>query len=539
MLHHRGTVLYSRLIVPRSLRPLIGRCEIWKSLRTTDRPQGKLRAQQWEGHLSRLFLHLHQHGHTMTPEQIEALVQRYITDTLQAGEDERVTRKVSADEQEAISLVYADELAETQGALTANDFTKVSPIADSLLQSHDVALEKSSEDYRRLCRELLKAQQHVFRIEMERWEGNYSVPQPNVSPAPPPPTQITSPPFSQAIGDYLTYIKDRAPATLREKQRVLQKFAEAIGDKPLATYTKRDLITYRDKLAHEVSRTGKPPSRSRVNTVLIHLSAFFSWAIKHDHCLSPNPADGISYEGVESQSYDSFTDADLSLIFGSPEYQAQRTAHPERYWLPLILLFTGARREEIAGLPLDDLVHDRETDIRYFRLRFNPDTGRRLKNKASIRRVPVHSALLKLGFMDYVRSVSGATAVRSTGAAILFPTNSKARPTAGDAIGKWFARLLKQVFPTDKRKLTLHSLRSTATTRLHERGIKGEIVRALVGHSGGDIHEDKYLKRDSISLTVLRDAIEQLDFPLPSRLAAPEKPAAKALSHALTWSRRS
>lgn len=509
----------------------------------------------------------------MTPDQarlsaaqINALVKQYVTEALQEGEEDRASRVVSADEQEAISLVYAERLAETQGELTTHDLRKVSPTADELLQAHGIQLDPSSPEYHRLCLELLKAQQVVFKIEMERWEGNYlsdapyqAASQRNGFPAPSPPsagfppsspTLLASPLLSQGLVGYLEHIKDRAPATLRERKAVLQKFAQAIGDKSLGEYTKRDLITYRDSLKE--TKKGRPLSRSRVNTVLGHLSTFFSWTIKHDYHAGPNPVTGLTFENVEDRSHDSFGDEALSVLFTHPDYLQQRSVTSSgaslrsgRYWLPLCLLFSGARREEIAGCPLEDLKEDPASRVLYFNLRFDKETGRRLKNKASIRRVPVHSALLQLGFLDYVQQV------KDSGATILFPSplvrSGTSQATSGGAVGKWFARLIKQVFPTDKRKLTLHSLRSTAITRLHDKGIKGEIVRALVGHSGGDIHEDKYLKRDAISLSVLRDAIEQLDFPLPERRQGtaersedtPEKPAAKALSHALTWSRRS
>lgn len=502
MLHRRGSVFYSRLIVPHAFRSHVGRREILKSVRTTDRAQAKLKADVWEGHLAELFLLLRRHHETMTPDQIAALVQRYITDSLDAGEEDRSARIVCEDQREAISLAYSDRLEANQSDLLSHSFARITSTADDLLRTHGVTLDKTSEEYRRLCRELLKAEQRVLHTEMERWRGSYAGEADYVDgrrgqmAAP----LLPSLPLSKAITKYLDHIKDHAPATLREKRRLLERFVKAIHDQPTNEVKKAQCVQYRDGLTDI--------SRSRVNTILVHIGAFFGWAIKHDLHPGPNPADGIRYEGIETRSHDSFTDEDLTAIFTHPDFLKQRTSEPARYWLPLALLFSGARREEIAGCPMTDLKSDPATGTAYFSLRFDKEVGRRLKNKASIRRAPIHSALLKRGFMDYVEQV------KANGSTILFPTDSPARLTAGDAVGKWFSRLVSEVFPNDSRKLSLHSLRSTAITRLHEKGVKGEIVRALVGHSGGDVHEGQYLKRDALSLTVLREAIEQLDFPV-------------------------
>ena len=91
------------------------------------------------------------------------------------------------------------------------------------------------------------------------------------------------------------------------------------------------------------------------------------------------------------------------------------------------------------------------------------------------------------------------------------------RDTAGDSVGKSFARHLERL-GIEGRK-TLHSARSTFTTKLHEAGVKGEIVRRLTGHAGDDVHEQRYLQ--AIALPVLQEAIERLDVTFLRQLSAP------------------
>lgn len=84
--------------------------ELWKCLHTVSYQKAKLRAAVWEGNIARLFLHLQQHQHNMTPEQIKRLAQQYIPATLDECEETRRTRTISDDERDAISLALTDAL---------------------------------------------------------------------------------------------------------------------------------------------------------------------------------------------------------------------------------------------------------------------------------------------------------------------------------------------------------------------------------------------------------------------------------------------
>ena len=100
--------------------------------------------------------------------------------------------------------------------------------------------------------------------------------------------------------------------------------------------------------------------RGTVNADLTDLRHLFSWAIKHDYYDGKNPCDAIAYEGVKQESYEAFTDDDLSRIFTSQHFISQRTGkHPERYWLILLLAYSGAR-EEIAQMLVSDIRQDKD-----------------------------------------------------------------------------------------------------------------------------------------------------------------------------------
>src|SRR5687768_14765606 len=85
--HRRGNRYASRITIPADLRALIRREEILRSLLTDDAREARLRAQQWEAHISTLFSHLRKSARHMSAEQIDSLVSRYLNTELREIEE--------------------------------------------------------------------------------------------------------------------------------------------------------------------------------------------------------------------------------------------------------------------------------------------------------------------------------------------------------------------------------------------------------------------------------------------------------------------
>jgi integrase len=74
----------------------------------------------------------------------------------------------------------------------------------------------------------------------------------------------------------------------------------------------------------------------------------------------------------------------------------------EYYWLPLLAAFTGARLEELGQLHVSDI---RESEGgRYFSINEDEPT-KHVKNADSIRDIPIHPELVRLGFLHYVDAI--------------------------------------------------------------------------------------------------------------------------------------
>lgn len=78
-------------------------------------------------------------------------------------------------------------------------------------------------------------------------------------------------------------------------------------------------------------------------------------------------------------------------------------------------LFTGARLGELGPLAVNDVVTDEATGITYLQITEDEAKGRTLKTVSSRRVIPVHSLLVKLGFLSKLverrRSKDGESAV--------------------------------------------------------------------------------------------------------------------------------
>ncbi|MBN8630726.1 MAG: site-specific integrase [Rhodobacterales bacterium] len=72
-----------------------------------------------------------------------------------------------------------------------------------------------------------------------------------------------------------------------------------------------------------------------------------------------------------------------------------------RFWLPLLMLFSGARPNELAQLHCDDI---RQTEAGTWYFSLSDENGKTLKTGSSRRRVPLHSELVKIGFLEFVEA---------------------------------------------------------------------------------------------------------------------------------------
>ncbi len=332
-------------------------------------------------------------------------------------------------------------------------------------------------------------------------------------PSQPPRILAKSISFSQAMAAYLEEKKrDNAPQTIVEKGRTFKDFTDLFGDLDLNLYTKAELVQWK---THDLKRG---IGTNRMNKRLGQMNDLFKWCIAHGHYTAypTSPIEGlfISTKGklaAKAEHYEPFTNDELTAIF-SKDYPAKFNK-PDLYWLPVLALFTGARREELASLHVSNVkTVDGVPCIQI-------EGG---KTADARRLLPVHPQLVAMDFMEYAKHV------QSMGVEFLFPYLVDGANGRGKNAGRQFANWLEKLKIIDSRKV-FHSFRHTVTTRLHATGANPAHVMQITGHKGEmgqTVHFGTYTH--DVGLKALADTLEKLSYPLEFGLFKSKDPTFSA-----------
>ena len=183
--------------------------------------------------------------------------------------------------------------------------------------------------------------------------------------------------------------------------------------------------------------------------------------------------------------------------------------HRALYFATILLYYTGARREEICGLAVDD-VQSPELEIGGEKKRtpciLIHDNGvRRLKNAQSMRLVALVPEIVRLGFLDYVAEI------RRLGYKLVFPDlkSPTSKSPLGDRLYDELKRGLDQVVPdASARNKVLHSFRKTFGDSLKQAGVTAEIRGDILGHGGETVTEEIYC--DPIAVSSMLEHLAKL-----------------------------
>ncbi|RLQ87389.1 tyrosine-type recombinase/integrase [Notoacmeibacter ruber] len=172
-----------------------------------------------------------------------------------------------------------------------------------------------------------------------------------------------------------------------------------------------------------------------------------------------------------------------------------RIFHGSLFYVPQMIYYLGVRRGEVCGLDVDDLVQwDGGLAIK-----IRPNAGRRLKNENSIRILPLHSEIARLGIWSY------ADAVRATGSTKLFPELYPALPRPGfdpgdrfykDFVGQAKAALANRNLEAWQR--FIHALRHGNATALKELGVDQMLIDEIAGRAASGETAGRYTQRASL-----------------------------------------
>jgi integrase len=160
-------------------------------------------------------------------------------------------------------------------------------------------------------------------------------------------------------------------------------------------------------------------------------------------------------------------------LFDHQRYEFDLAHH---FWPPLIALFSGARRREIAQLLVDDF---RVVDgIPAFAIDILDDDDKSVKTEAAKRLIPVHPELIAIGLLDYVEDVRA----QGLGPELFPGIGTNQHKEKGNAIGNAWRRHREKLGMAGENAPTFHSFRSSALKALKANGVPFEMRCQLAGH---------------------------------------------------------
>ena len=534
-LYERGKngTKYCRLRIPAALLAAYPpeKTHITRSLHTTDLREAKKRLKNEINQIDCEFA-LHRNAlkekqalyarkklDALSGEQLKALADYWVHQVLL--NDERLRSEGLDDaEFDEMGERFKQQRFELGRMLATGRIDKILPAMHSFIYLCGLDVEMSPEESKRAGMAFLSAV--VTSLDHQRArQGGQVVKTNDVAPAAPTPKEVTTRENSKLSKQELSwdsvfavwrdYVKNRPKSTTIATQtpwRELQKLAAANGVNHPRDVTPELMRKFVDEMA------ARGLAVVTLNERLAKIKSLFKVA-KGKGALTVNPA--VDTIGLKQNSFEKrrqrrlpFDNADVSNIFSSPifnhqQLRSQGQSGEASYWIPILMYYTGARTEEIAGLALSDVVQD-SVHGWYFNLIDRPsqdddlfldgegtqenrpnadgqtkEQWRNLKNDKSIRKVPVATELIDLGLLRFM------DAMKAKGQTSLFPSLTHDwHDKLSGAFSKFFGRYKMHVLGINNPKKVLYSFRHTMKDAMTSAQVESKYLKRILGHASGE-----------------------------------------------------
>ncbi len=402
--------------------------------------------------------------------------------------------------------------------LAIGDTRLIEADADRFLAKHKFIIERGGVQYRELCFKLMRADIEQLKRYMEREKGDYTG-------EPRDPIVVEPSSLEKKIGMvgegimelFSKYEAENPnnirPETLHQARRDVQHFADFVGFRVLAcNINRRHVRNWKEILAewpvkasetaafaglgiretvlkNKNSKQPKPTiTRNTMRRYMASLSGFCRWLVRHDY-LQANPvADMLPKKNGPTNKRTSFSDEVLFQLFSSPLFSGCKSeiwrdadepgevvVRDHRYWIPYIMLYSGARPAEIAQLHVGDV---RELHgIWVMHITEEGEGAKRTKTSSSMRVVPIHQQLIHRGFLSHFRARVAAEDKQ------IFPEVTI--PQTGQIAAQFsreFNRYLVRIGIKTGKDIVTYGLRHTFVDRARLAGFSDEEIGTVVGH---------------------------------------------------------
>lgn len=144
---------------------------------------------------------------------------------------------------------------------------------------------------------------------------------------------------------------------------------------------------------------------------------------------------------------------------------------PENTWFLRLLIWTGARPEELAQLA----ARDSKRMAGHLCLHIHDEGENKLKNDASYRVVPIHPELLRLGLEAFVKAAKDRPLLFST-------VKADGRSRLYSRMGGRLRRLLRNGAKIGDPRVVPYSIRHSFKDSMRLTGAPEEVVERIMGH---------------------------------------------------------
>jgi integrase len=583
MLSRRGKTYYARVFVPKDMVGLIGRVELKKSLKTTDKREAKAAAAVLEHKAQTTFLRIrtgmlserelervtagliaeftgridvHRKSYGTSSDFIQKGIPygldpnadlgriettfrfpKRITDCQQLADDYQ-KRIEWLEEQQATGLFsdYVRTLACRQ--IEENRLDVIVPPGEWFNINMDAWYTPPPSEFARVCLAVISGLVTGYRVEVERVLGRRDTPLQQETAA-----KVKMGKAKARLSDLWSVYRDKnrenwSESSLQRNTGLYAQIVDILGDVELSELEdERQAIKLREMLKLYPSskekkkafagrpfsadmakhKDFKPLSIASQGKVIDLMSSMIKVAVRNRKKWG---IDSNVFEGT--QPNDNRPESSLRTEYQREEIQGLVEAlktirvkwEPERFWVPLLALYTGARQGELCQLRTCDVT---EVDgIPYIEICHKPELDQTTKTRRS-RTCPIHRDLVDLGFLDYCRQQKHER---------LWPNLKLLNGRWQHEFSKWYCVTFRKNFCNpDDRKLDFHGLRHTFLNWFKQNSAvnfdTAKVLKSIAGHLDkfdeaiiGAVQKDMTFDRYGKEYTVKKQAelIALLDY---------------------------
>lgn len=397
---------------------------------------------------------------------------------------------------DAVGEANAAQLAQYAVASARGRLVDAAPFMEEAADTLGLALDESAPGYADALKAVLHAIKDAYAHGVQRDKGETveTPPAPSLKQA-----EAQKPRKLRDVFDKWKASRDEESDNVKKKAAALKLYEEQTGNPPLSKLRRDQGAEFKTfLLKQDWSSKTQHDKLDAVKTLLNYAERDLEW-------MQRNPWKGLDIPYRTENKRRPWTAAQVQTLFGLPlftKYELPKATFKNggaaAYWLPLLGLFTGARIGELCQLRTADVV----TVDGIACISINDEgEGSTVKTDAGHREVPLHSELLRLGFLEYVE------AMRKAGEERLWPALKLRDGKPGGYFSQWFGEMRKTL---TEEVPDFHSIRHTVRSKLAAARIPVPEQDRITGHEAKGSEGVKTYTH--YTAAHLRNAVESISY---------------------------